>query len=196
MARAAKKVLVAECQKSLKPLRIVNGTDSKVSLGAFAKGRSSSKALNHILRGCLGWAVMGRKQFKQFYVNTHDNPADDPSRGRPVRKPKPMPENLEHLILPQCNEGDSSVSGLVCQECYAGKAGLSRELGSQGLATSEPMEAYPSKHVYLDQFDLDRPEVIAKLEKRIKRKQIFYLHFGIPCSSWSTLMKLIQIHML
>ena len=46
---------------SLFPVRNVIGTDSNVSLGALAKGRSPSFHLNRVLRANLGYSIVGRK---------------------------------------------------------------------------------------------------------------------------------------
>ena len=52
--RAAKEVVKLAVAESLEPLRLVNGTDSRVVLCAVAKGRSSSTHLNDLLRSCIG----------------------------------------------------------------------------------------------------------------------------------------------
>ena len=41
-------------------LRTVNLTDSRVVLGAVAKGRSSSRRLNRLLRACLAMSLAGQ----------------------------------------------------------------------------------------------------------------------------------------
>ena len=47
-------------------VRLVNGVDSNVTLGAWAKGRSSSNAVNRSLqRGC-GWEVFGQVAVNNF----------------------------------------------------------------------------------------------------------------------------------
>ena len=54
-------------------------TDSMVALGAWGKGRSSSRPLNNVLRGVFGWSVLGRVKFIPLWISTHVNPADHPS---------------------------------------------------------------------------------------------------------------------
>ena len=49
------------CTNSLAESRHVNLTDSAVSLGCWAKGRSSSFRLNGQLRGVLGWKTLAKK---------------------------------------------------------------------------------------------------------------------------------------
>ena len=60
--------------------RCINLCDSRVVVGAFAKGRSSSKSLNHGLRSCLPWLIAGDLQLVNLCVATDKNPADFPSR--------------------------------------------------------------------------------------------------------------------
>ena len=66
--------------------RCVNLCDSRVVVGAFAKGRSSSKNMNHGLRRILPWLVAGDLQLVNLWVSTDKNPADFPSRFRDARK--------------------------------------------------------------------------------------------------------------
>ena len=65
----------------------VNLCDSRVVVGAFAKGRSSSKNMNHGLRSCLPWLLTGDLQVSNLWVDTHSNPADYPSRFKPIPAP-------------------------------------------------------------------------------------------------------------
>eukprot|EP00972_Heterocapsa_arctica_P083757 12342050-Heterocapsa_arctica.AAC.1 len=61
---------------------MANGSDSRVAIGCWAKGRSSSYLLNGVLRATMG-----------------SNVADDPSRFKVVRKPAPCPAWLAQHIL-------------------------------------------------------------------------------------------------
>ena len=62
-------------------------TDSRVVLGASAKGRSSSAALNAPLRKALPYLLGGDLYPGGLHTRSELNPADDPSRDRPVRSP-------------------------------------------------------------------------------------------------------------
>ena len=65
--------------------REIFGLDSQVVLGCLAKGRSSSPCLNRELERTLG-DVLGLSLFSEtVYFETSRNPADDPTRGQPVR---------------------------------------------------------------------------------------------------------------
>eukprot|EP00972_Heterocapsa_arctica_P066066 9745532-Heterocapsa_arctica.AAC.1 len=59
---------------------MANGSDSRVAIGCWAKGRSSSYLLNGVLRATMGWLVFGRKALANFWICSGSNVADDPSR--------------------------------------------------------------------------------------------------------------------
>lgn len=75
--------------------RVVNLCDSRVVVGAYAKGRSSSRMLNHRLRCCLAWTLAADLSISNLWVDTHSNPADYPSRGRDI----PPPQDSSHDFL-------------------------------------------------------------------------------------------------
>ncbi len=79
--------------------RIVNLCDSRVVVGAFAKGRSSSVQMNHKLRACVPWLLAGDVSVTNLWVDTHHNPADYPSRYRAIPKVEPLdPEHPDPLL--------------------------------------------------------------------------------------------------
>lgn len=81
--------------------RMVCLNDSRVVVGSYAKGRSSSKQLNHRLRTCLAWTIGGDLSLTNVWVPTDINPADHPSRGRvipPVDPCRPTPLVLDQKI--------------------------------------------------------------------------------------------------
>ena len=61
--------------------RVVIFTDSLVCLGAFSKGRSGSFALNRLCRKALSISIARDIKLSLFYVPSHQNYADGPSRG-------------------------------------------------------------------------------------------------------------------
>lgn len=75
--------------------RVVNLCDSRVVVGAYAKGRSSSRSMNHRLRACLAWSLAGNTQLVNLWVDTHSNPADYPSRDRQI----PGPDTCAEPVL-------------------------------------------------------------------------------------------------
>ena len=76
--------------------RVVNLCDSRVVVGAFGKGRSSSRNLNHKLRSCLPWLLTADIHLVNLWVPTDKNPADFPSRGRSI--PRPIPTSEDPLL--------------------------------------------------------------------------------------------------
>lgn len=68
-------------------VRIPIGGDSQVTCGAICKGRSASSALNRELRGSLPYMLGLGLYSCTGYVKSAHNPADDPTRGVPLRQP-------------------------------------------------------------------------------------------------------------
>jgi hypothetical protein len=73
-------------------MRIINLCDSRVVVGFWANGRSSSRKLNNLLRKAVGLSVAGRIVIVNLWVGTKWNPADAPSRERPMEHPGPIPK--------------------------------------------------------------------------------------------------------
>ena len=65
--------------------KIANLQDSRVVLGCNAKGRSSSSSLNYHMSKVLPFAFGGNVYFGNLQVPSAFNPADDPSRHKPLR---------------------------------------------------------------------------------------------------------------
>ncbi len=63
------------------------GLDSSVTVGAGAKGRSSTFDTNAVLRRSTPDALLGGIQAGHGHLRSAENPADDPTRGRPLRRP-------------------------------------------------------------------------------------------------------------
>ena len=70
-----------------RPLRSVLLVDSRAAAGAWAKGRSSARNLNRILRQSLGWTLVGKKTLHLVWVRSEANPSDYPSRCRRIPEP-------------------------------------------------------------------------------------------------------------
>ena len=87
-------------------------TDSRVVLGATAKGRSSSRALNGTLRTTLPYVLGGDLYPGGIHLNSDANPADAPSRGRPVPAPScERPAWLDDLTGGACDRFDAVLAG-------------------------------------------------------------------------------------
>ena len=89
--RALLSLVRQSVRESLAPVRLVIAVDSRVTLGAVAKGRSSSRQVNGLLRALTGWLVLGRVRLYLLWVPSEANPSDYPSRFLP------LPRRLENF---------------------------------------------------------------------------------------------------
>ena len=79
--------------------RLLCMLDSRVLLGAAAKGRSSSLAITRVLQGALPYILGSQLYPAGLHVYSAQNRSDGPSRWKPVPGPtKPLPRWLEELI--------------------------------------------------------------------------------------------------
>ena len=105
--RAVKGELKARAARPLsgKGIRGVNLSDSRVVIGAWAKGRSSSRQVNRILKSCLGYSLAGRVRISNVWVGAKANPADDPTRFVPLRRRKGVTDIVARHYRLACNQG-------------------------------------------------------------------------------------------
>ncbi|CAE7806563.1 unnamed protein product, partial [Symbiodinium sp. CCMP2456] len=93
--KEAESYLIVEERLSAGPWessRCIGLLDSQVVLGALLKGRSSSSALNRCLQASLPGYLFFNIHPSFSFVASEDNPSDDPSRYKEVRKPNlPLP---------------------------------------------------------------------------------------------------------
>ena len=138
----------------------MNASDSKVTIGCRAKGRSSSLHLNARLRGSVGHQVLGRTQLANFHVGSKHCVADDPSRFVELRKPKKAQKWLKKLFKPSRapSVAWSPLPALRrwAVEAYSGHGSFSRFLRREGLWALS-LEAFPQKKMYLGFNDVDPP---------------------------------------
>ena len=80
--------------------RVVLLVDSKVVLGAVSKGRSSSKALNTIIRRAAALCFAGGLVLHCVFISTKHNPADWPSRGDRSTWPAALQRRSQRVPLP------------------------------------------------------------------------------------------------
>ena len=73
--------------------------DSSPNIGAWAKGRSSSKRLDRHLRQVAPDLLLTDLQIAVPYVSTKSNPADAPTRGRAVRREPAARSDLAQALL-------------------------------------------------------------------------------------------------
>ncbi|CAE7765217.1 unnamed protein product [Symbiodinium sp. CCMP2592] len=90
--------------RSSQGIRATAILDSRVTIGAAAKGRSSSGAISRVLQGSLGYVLGSGIYYSLLHCYSQDNVADPPSRDRDVEPPtRAVPRWLEKLL-----SGDSS----------------------------------------------------------------------------------------
>lgn len=131
--------------------RVVNLCDSRVVVGAFAKGRSSSKHMNHGLRSCLPWLLTGDLQVSNLWVDTHSNPADYPSRFKPIPPPdSSQPDALLDALTLARVQAKRSPALQVLLEQEARKLGGDPPWESLFSDWSEPAEASDSPSSLVD----------------------------------------------
>ncbi len=164
----------------MEPARLVNWADSKVTIRAWAKGRSPSYTTNGSLRRSSGWSIFGRKSLNNIFCASALNPSDDPLDHFQVA--------LLDLELLLCRGADTVVPKRFrsCVECFAGCAGLTRALRRIGLLVDRPYECFPQKGVYVKEGGLDDDRVFRCLLMNILRGFIWFAHFGVVCTSWGS----------
>ena len=196
--------------------RYVNVIDSRVALGALGKGRSSSVALNSVLRRISVLSLACDVGVRGVWVASASNPSDDPSRAVALRRASPPPPWAEHLFAATQSNSIGSSYGTsaedfectVCgsdelgdrpphravssvrkaREYYGGKAGLTDALKNKGIAC-ESYEAYDDLGFHAE-YDMSSWMVIDREIEDAKNHRFQYGHFGISCSSWSTISKM------
>ena len=94
-----KEVKFHAVQNQFSGIRVVCLCDSRVVVGCWSKGRSSSKRLNQLLRKAIVWATAGRTAVSLLWVGTDWNPGDAPSRNRPMLPPGPVPTWAKTALL-------------------------------------------------------------------------------------------------
>ena len=213
-----KRELVAAVHQTTAPLRLVNLADSRVAVGAWSKGRSSSKQLNRILRSCIGWSVCGRKTLHNVWVQSSANPSDYPSRFRPIPSPSaPRPVTRQvfgkQASYVQQRKRNSRIWALALsadavfgeelsfmprhpaeplwtfREVFAGSANLTKHFKSMtDFAMAPPVERMQRGKPSL-RHDLLDNDTYAQLLRAASLPRQFW-HFAVPSASFSQLQRL------
>ena len=186
------------------PARHVNGMDSNVSLGVAAKGRSPSHLLNGRLKQLASRKIFGRKELGSVKVDTKKSLADHPSRFDELPPLSVSPPGMATHLRGEPQEFVSGepipASLLRFRKAYAGCAELSRAVRDMGIPCARPLEAFPSADntaanasnrfspgKYTSVKDLNCVDTVMALEIDIRRRLVRWMHFGIPCTSWSSM---------
>ena len=171
------------------PRRLVSLSDSQVVVGSYSKGRSSSARLNNILRSMLGWTCLKNLEVVLCWIPTDKNVADEPSRGKPLR-PAQVPTSplVARLVTPSGggrNRGGHRRRVGLFLEVFSGAGGLTRAMKKIGIATGDPYEAFRRKGEHRREHDLLVDSTFEHLLQAVRNKTYHYVHFGLPCSTWS-----------
>ena len=137
-----KQEIKARCNSNRGGCRVVNLCDSRVVVGAFVKGRSSSRNLNHKLRSCIPWLLVSDLRFTNLWVPADKNPADFPSRNKPI----PWPESSQ-------SDGLLSDQDILAVQTF-------RSIGVQELLETE------AKNSKVDPLYRDTPPVHEKVSSQ------------------------------
>eukprot|EP00971_Amphidinium_carterae_P239458 4753747-Amphidinium_carterae.1 len=86
--------LLCSQSDSLGHTRVMCGIDSQVLCCAIQRGRSGSTRLNEMLRSALPYQLLCRVRCVPLCLSTSANPADDPTRGAPLRKSSQLSASL------------------------------------------------------------------------------------------------------
>jgi hypothetical protein len=152
--------------------RIVSISDSKVAGGAFTKGRSSSKRLNPVLRGVLGWTELRSFEVVLCWVCSAMNVADEPSRHKPLRSPLvPSFQLVRDLARPADGRSHAAWPSdrQVCfLKVFTGAGVFPAAMQERGIPTSTLFEAFPEKSEY--EFDLMRGKFSTTTAGRVGRQ--------------------------
>ena len=81
------KSFIKSISKSEPNSRVAAILDSRVTIGAAAKGRSSSAAISRVSKGCVGYQILGNIYPRLLHCSSGKNRSDGPSRDRPVEPP-------------------------------------------------------------------------------------------------------------
>ena len=145
--------------------------DSRVVCGAVAKGRSSSFRLNGILRSMIPFLTLANVAVGILWVETDSNPADYPSRFKPIPPPRSPPSWLASLgCLPL------KLPGL---EIFAGSARITQACLDAGWPMLPPVDALWG----LDALD-------DWIDTVILAGRIGWMWLAPPCGSFSALRNL------
>jgi hypothetical protein len=172
------------------PRRQICFNDYQVCVGAFTKGRSSSRKLNRILRYTGLMLVAMGLVLSLVWIGTDRNPADYPSRFKALPSPKLLPEWAAPLFggpsgpaaavppvrAPGCG-GNIRLPRRLRPglECFSvPRAGLTTSCRAAGLPMLDPFDGRPGRDVF------DR-----RLDGMVRRRELGWLWLSPPCSSFS-----------
>jgi hypothetical protein len=204
----------------LRDCKLIVCIDSRVVVGCVAKGRSSAVQLNEHLRTLASTCACAGVQVRVVWVGTEYNPADAPSRNRPLPEGGPMPHWVEQLYLRDRSRGDrrrldakaslltntttrlSTVAAIVAiDDLYSADylfvvfreyyAGAGH-LSSQARCVGFHTAEFEAypPRGYRALCDLSLATVVDKEVRAIGDGLVAAAHFGLKCKSWCKITQL------
>ena len=143
--------------------------DSAVCIGAFSKGRSSSFRLNGILSVFSGHCILAGIELALIWIFTKANPADYPSRLRPLPHPLAPPFAFQSHFTHR----PISRRGL---ELFAGAGIITSVFREGGWDMAAPMDI---KHG--PEFDLLSSTVLGGIFNRLRQEAFDFVWISPPC---------------
>eukprot|EP00971_Amphidinium_carterae_P244274 4850209-Amphidinium_carterae.2 len=89
---------------ALRNTRLTFLLDSAVAVNILRKGRTSSRVLNGILKRSLFYLVVGGCVAHPLWIQSKENPADDPTRHAFLRRASELPDHIRKAILDHVKE--------------------------------------------------------------------------------------------
>eukprot|EP00435_Cladocopium_sp_Y103_P071851 s87_g38.t1 len=115
--------------------------DSQVSLAAITKGRSSSRAINKLLKSSVPWHVGSNNRSFGAYVRSKKNPADDPTRRVRIRRPvRPPADWLVGLTQGHTEEFDEMLLSQSADRATLSELPEESQLWREVVVTAERLD--------------------------------------------------------
>ena len=168
-ARALTREIAKWAAADITPRRVIAFLDSAVCVGAFSKGRSSSFRLNGILRAFSGHCVLAGIELALIWISTKANPADYPSRLRPLPPPIIPPAEFRKHFRQHCIQR----KGI---ELFAGSGIITSIFREGGWEMAVPVDIKRGPHC-----DLLSKVVLNQILKQLREDNFDFVWLSPPC---------------
>eukprot|EP00971_Amphidinium_carterae_P064053 1267896-Amphidinium_carterae.1 len=118
--------------------RVMIAVDSQVAVWAMRKGRSSSKALNHVLQTMLGETLSTGVRMCPVWICTEKNPADAPTRRRHI--PAPVEPDDSYFVRRDMTLREHSWTLDLNEFEWQRRFGIAASTGRQELSKQSPRD--------------------------------------------------------
>ena len=167
---------VKSLAKTPSPQRAVALLDSRVTIGAAAKGRSSSFAISRVLSGSLGYIIGSGIYPGLLHCRSADNRADEPSRDRAVLAPtRQVPRWLQQLLAGDWRSFDLVVEASCLKKIPARWLRFLLLLGGDIERNPGPRIAVKTPRGPLDLEQGFAPSTMHKMRKALEALELWLL---------------------